>query len=53
VRGSVRDRMRLTGLLEHIGEEHIYMTVDAAVRAFEARPVQEFKPPEITTDPAA
>jgi MFS superfamily sulfate permease-like transporter len=53
VRGSVRDRMRLTGLLEHIGEEHIYMTVDAAVRAFEAQPVKEFKPPEITTDPAA
>jgi MFS superfamily sulfate permease-like transporter len=23
VRGSVRDRMQLTGLLEHIGEEHI------------------------------
>jgi high affinity sulfate transporter 1 len=53
VRGSVRDRMRLTGLLEHIGTGNIYMTVDAAVRAFEARPVQEFKPPEIGMDPAA
>ena len=36
VRSSVRDRMRLTGLLEFIGEDHIYMTVDAAVQAFEA-----------------
>jgi sulfate permease, SulP family len=46
VRGSVRDRMRLTGLLEHIGAENIYMTVDAAVRAFEARPRQETALPE-------
>ncbi len=46
VRGSVRDRMRLTGLLEHIGEENIYMTVDAAVRAFESRPRQETALPE-------
>jgi high affinity sulfate transporter 1 len=53
VRGSVRDRMRLTGLLEHIGAENIYMTVDAAVRAFEARPVQEVKQNEITAGPAA
>jgi len=53
VRGSVRDRMRLTGLLEHIGAENIYMTVDAAVRAFEVRPAQDIKPPEITSDPPA
>jgi MFS superfamily sulfate permease-like transporter len=53
VRGSVRDRMRLTGLLEHIGPENIYMTVDAAVRAFEARPVRDIKPPEITSGPPA
>jgi len=53
VRGSVRDRMRLTGLLEHIGEEHIYMTVDAAVRAFEARPPKKTNPPETAADPAA
>jgi SulP family sulfate permease len=53
VRGSVRDRMRLTGLLEHIGAENIYMTVDAAVRAFEAQPVRDIKPPEITSGPAA
>jgi MFS superfamily sulfate permease-like transporter len=46
VRGSVRDRMRLTGLLEHIGAENIYMTVDAAVRAFESRARQETALPE-------
>jgi SulP family sulfate permease len=53
VRGSVRDRMRLTGMLEHIGEEHIYMTVDAAVRAFEARPPKKTNPSETAADPAA
>ena len=26
VRGSVRDRMSQTGLLDHIGKDHIYMT---------------------------
>jgi SulP family sulfate permease len=36
VRGSVRDRIRLTGLLDHIGEDNIYSTVDVAVKAFEA-----------------
>lgn len=35
VRSSVRDRMLLTGLLDHIGANHIYSTVDAAVKAFE------------------
>jgi MFS superfamily sulfate permease-like transporter len=35
VRGSVRDRMRMTGLLDHIGSEHIYPSIDAAVKAFE------------------
>jgi high affinity sulfate transporter 1 len=53
VRSSVRDRMRLTGLLEFIGEDHIYMTVDAAVQAFEARPIEDIKPPEIAAGPAA
>ena len=36
VRSSVRDRMRLTGLLDHIGANHIYSTVDAAVKAYES-----------------
>jgi SulP family sulfate permease len=35
--GSVRDRMRLTGLLEHIGADNIFPSVDAAVRAFESQ----------------
>ena len=37
VRSSVRDRMQLTGLLEFVGEDHIYTSIDSAVRAFEAR----------------
>jgi SulP family sulfate permease len=36
VRSSVRDRMHLTGLLAHVGEDHVYSTVDSAVKAFEA-----------------
>jgi MFS superfamily sulfate permease-like transporter len=38
VRGSVRDRMWRTGLLEHIGEDHLYASIAAAVAAFQARP---------------
>jgi high affinity sulfate transporter 1 len=38
IRGSVRDRMRRTGLLEHVGEDHLYPSIAAAVAAFQARP---------------
>jgi MFS superfamily sulfate permease-like transporter len=38
VRGSVRQRMRVTGLFDHIGEDHIFLSVDAAVQAFLSRP---------------
>jgi sulfate permease, SulP family len=34
VRGSVRQRMRVTGLFDHIGEDHIFLSVDAAVQTF-------------------
>jgi len=34
VRGSVRQRMRVTGLFDHIGEDHIFLSVDAAVQCF-------------------
>ena len=34
VRGSVRERMRVTGLFDHIGEDHIFPSVDAAVQSF-------------------
>ena len=34
VRGSVRQRMRVTGLFDHIGEDHVFPCVDAAVRSF-------------------
>ena len=32
VRGSVRQRMRKTGLFDHIGEDHVFLSVDAAVQ---------------------
>ena len=38
VRGSVRQRMRKTGLFDHIGEDHIFLSVDAAVQSFLSRP---------------
>jgi MFS superfamily sulfate permease-like transporter len=38
VRGSVRERMRVTGLFDHIGEDHIFLSVDAAVQSFLSRP---------------
>ena len=38
IRGSVRDRMMKTGLLEHIGEDHLYSSIAAAVAAFQAQP---------------
>jgi MFS superfamily sulfate permease-like transporter len=40
IRGSVRDRMRKTGLLEHLGEDHLYASTAAAVAAFQAPPAQ-------------
>jgi SulP family sulfate permease len=38
IRGSVRDRMQKTGLLEHLGEDHLYASTAAAVAAFQAQP---------------
>jgi high affinity sulfate transporter 1 len=37
VRGSVRDRMVKTGLLEHLGEDHLYTSMAVAVAAIQAR----------------
>ncbi|MFN8379712.1 MAG: SulP family inorganic anion transporter [Anaerolineae bacterium] len=34
VRSSVRDRMQRTGLLESVGEDHLYASIAAAVEAF-------------------
>ena len=38
VRGSVRRRMSKTGLFDHIGQDHIFLSVDAAVQSFLSRP---------------
>jgi MFS superfamily sulfate permease-like transporter len=41
VRGSVRRRMKLTGLFDHIGEDHIFLSVAAAAASFERTKPQE------------
>jgi SulP family sulfate permease len=51
IRGSVHDRMVKTGLLEHIGEDHLYASTAAAVTAFQARPAPT-EPPLTTPEPA-
>jgi STAS domain len=51
IRGSVYDRMQKTGLLEHIGEDHLYASLATAVAAFQARPAPAEVLPEQT--PAA
>jgi sulfate permease, SulP family len=38
IRGSVRDRMLKTGLLAHLGEDHLYASTAAAAAAFQTRP---------------
>jgi high affinity sulfate transporter 1 len=38
VKGIVRDRLRRTGLMDVLGEEHIYSSMTAAVDAIEAAP---------------
>ena len=57
VRGSVRRRMSKTGLFDHIGEDHIFLSVDAAVQAFLSRPAgllrhcpQPTRPPSLPHD---
>jgi hypothetical protein len=34
VRGSLRRRMKLTGLFDHVGEDHVFLSVDTAVQSF-------------------
>jgi high affinity sulfate transporter 1 len=41
VRGSVRRRMGLTGLSDHIGGDHVFLSVAAAVASFERSSQQE------------
>jgi sulfate permease, SulP family len=51
IRGSVHDRMLKTGLLEHIGEDHLYSSTAAAVAAFQARPAPAETAPAAPADP--
>ena len=52
IRGSVRDRMKKTGLLEHIGEDHVYASMAAAVTAFQARPAPAEALPAAPAEPS-
>ena len=52
IRGSVRDRMMKTGLLEHVGEDHLYASIAAAVAAFQARPALVEAPPAAVPESA-
>lgn len=54
VRGAVRDRLRKTGAMDTIGENSIFLSVDAAVEEFSARHPQSVSadPPELD-EPAA
>jgi SulP family sulfate permease len=51
VRGSVRRRMRLTGLFDHIGEDHIFLSVAAAASNFEQQDQGEQLTPSISDTP--
>jgi SulP family sulfate permease len=52
IRSSVRDRMVKTGLLEHLGEDHLYASTAAAVAAFQARPTTTETLPVTAPEPA-
>jgi MFS superfamily sulfate permease-like transporter len=52
IRGSVRDRMRKTGLLEHLGADHLYASTAAAVAAFQAQPAPAEASIRSTPEPA-
>lgn len=45
VRGPVRDRLRGAGLMEKIGEDHVFLSVEAGVQAYERRSASETASP--------
>ena len=45
VKGPVRDRMRRSGLMERVGVERVFLSVEAAVDAYRARTGQPEPPP--------
>jgi high affinity sulfate transporter 1 len=46
VKGSVRDRMRRTGLMDELGEDRVHLSIASAVADFERRwPIQEGEAP--------
>jgi SulP family sulfate permease len=47
VRGSVRDRMRRTGLMTTIGEDHVFLSNEIAI----ATPLARVQPPSVEAEP--
>jgi hypothetical protein len=37
VKGTVRDRLRKTGLMDALGEDRVYLSISSAVKDFERR----------------
>jgi SulP family sulfate permease len=52
VKGSVRDRLRKTGLMAVIGEGRIYLSLGSAVEDFERRPPRDHASATHEADPA-
>jgi len=52
VKGSTRDRLRRTGLMDEIGEDRIYLSLGSAVEDFERRHPRD-EPPDPVPAPAA
>ena len=50
--GAVRDRMVKTGLLEHVGEDHLYASIASAVAAFQAHPAPAEELPASAPEPS-
>jgi SulP family sulfate permease len=44
VKGSVRDRMRVMGLMDVVGEDHVYLTMGAAVDDCRRRSMEAAEP---------
>ena len=49
VRGTVRDRMRKTGLMDALGEDRVFLTVGSAVNEFQRRWPGEREPESPTS----
>jgi len=44
VKGSVRDRMRVMGIMDVVGEDHVYLSMGAAVDDYQSRSTEAGPP---------